>query len=123
MRGHDPCGSPCGLSGPGGRKPVFLVGFGALPIRGLLYTFSGDPYFIVNLQLLDGIGAGISGVLWVTVVADLTKGTGRYNLTLGAVSTAQSIGAALSNMVDGYVVHAWGYLAGFLLLASIAAVP
>ena len=88
-----------------------------------MYTFSGDPYFIVNLQLLDGIGAGISGVLWVTVVADLTKGTGRYNLTLGAVSTAQSIGAALSNMVDGYVVHAWGYLAGFLLLASIAAVP
>ena len=75
----------------------------------------------MNLQLLDGIGAGIFGVLWVTVVADLTKGTGRYNLTLGAVSTAQSIGAALGNMVDGYVVHAWGYHWGLLLLASIAA--
>lgn len=73
------------------------------------------------VQLLDGIGAGIFGVLWVTVVTDLTKGTGRYNLTLGAIATAQSIGAALSNLAAGYVVNAWGYNAGFLMLAGIAA--
>lgn len=104
-----------------GRKPIFLIGFAVLPIRGLLYTLSDDPFFIVAVQLLDGIGAGILGVLWVTVVADLTKGTGRYNLTLGAIATAQSIGAALSNVAAGYVVHAWGYNAGFLMLAGIAA--
>lgn len=104
-----------------GRKPIFLIGFGVLPIRGCLYTLSDDPFFIVAVQLLDGIGAGIFGVLWVTVVADLTKGTGRYNLTLGAIATAQSIGAALSNMVAGYAVSAWGYNAGFLMLAGIAA--
>ncbi len=104
-----------------GRKPIFLIGFGVLPIRGFLYTLCDDPFFIVAVQLLDGIGAGIFGVLWVTVVADLTKGTGRYNLTLGAIATAQSIGAALSNVVAGYVVNAWGYYAGFLMLAGIAA--
>jgi len=104
-----------------GRKPIFLIGFGVLPIRGCLYTLSDDPFFIVAVQLLDGIGAGIFGVLWVTVVADLTKGTGRYNLTLGAIATAQSIGAALSNVVAGYTVSAWGYNAGFLMLAGIAA--
>lgn len=104
-----------------GRKPIFLLAFGVLPIRGCLYTLSDDPFFIVAVQLLDGIGAGIFGVLWVTVVADLTKGTGRYNLTLGAVATAQSIGAALSNVVAGYVVSGWGYNAGFLMLAGIAA--
>lgn len=104
-----------------GRKPIFLLAFGILPIRGCLYTLSDDPFFIVAVQLLDGIGAGIFGVLWVTVVADLTKGTGRYNLTLGAVATAQSIGAALSNVVAGYVVSGWGYNAGFLMLAGIAA--
>lgn len=92
-----------------------------LPIRGFLYTLSDDPFFIVAVQLLDGIGAGIFGVLWVTVVADLTKGTGRYNLTLGAIATAQSIGAALSNVLAGYVVNAWGYNAGFLMLTGIAA--
>lgn len=104
-----------------GRKPIFLIGFGVLPIRGCLYTLSDDHFFIIAVQLLDGIGAGIFGVLWVTVVADLTKGTGRYNLTLGAVATAQSIGAALSNVVAGYVVSGWGYNAGFLMLAGIAA--
>ncbi|HJU04549.1 MAG TPA: MFS transporter [Nitrospiraceae bacterium] len=104
-----------------GRKPIFLLGLGVLPIRGCLYTVSDDPSFIVAVQFLDGIGAGIFGVLWVTVVADLTKGTGRYNLTLGAIATAQSIGAALSNLTAGYVVNAWGYNAAFLMLAGIAA--
>jgi MFS family permease len=104
-----------------GRKPVFLIGFVVLPIRGCLYTLSDDPIYIVMVQLLDGIGAGIFGVLWVTVVADLTKGTGRYNLTLGAIATAQSIGAALSNLAAGYVVQVWGYQAGFLSLAGVAA--
>lgn len=104
-----------------GRKPIFLIGFAVLPLRGCLYTFSDDPVYIVAVQLLDGIGAGIFGVLWVTVVADLTKGTGRYNVTLGAIATAQSIGAALSNLTAGYIVQLWGYHAGFLSLACIAA--
>jgi len=103
-----------------GRKPIFLIGFAILPIRGCLYVFSHDPIFIVLVQLLDGIGAGIFGVLWVTVVADLTKGTGRYNLALGAIATAQSIGAALSNVAAGYVVHLWSYDAAFLALAAVA---
>jgi MFS family permease len=87
-----------------------------------LYLLSDDPIYIVMVQLLDGISAGIFGVLWVTVVADLTKGTGRYNLTLGAIATAQSIGAGLSNLAAGFVVQAWGYHAGFLALAGMAAV-
>ncbi|MGO9121545.1 MAG: MFS transporter [Desulfomonilaceae bacterium] len=104
-----------------GRKPVFLIGFAVLTIRGFLYILSDNPFFIVSVQLLDGFGAGIFGVLWVTVVADLTQGTGRYNLVLGAIATAQGIGASLSNLVSGYIVNAWGFNAGFLVLASIAA--
>ncbi|BCA53924.1 MFS transporter [Nitrospira sp. KM1] len=110
------------LAGTWGRRPVFLIGFAVLPIRGLLYTLSDAPLYIVAVQLLDGIGAGIFGVLWVTVVADLMKGTGRYNFALGAIATAQSIGAALSNLAAGYVVGLWGYGAGFLMLATAAVV-
>ena len=104
-----------------GRKPVFLIGFAILPIRGLLYTLSHDPFYIVAVQLLDGIGAGIFGVLSVVVVADLTRGTGRYNLVLGAMATALGIGASLSNVVSGYIVNTWGFNIGFLFLASVAA--
>jgi MFS family permease len=75
----------------------------------------------VAVQLLDGIGAGIFGVLSVVVVADLTKGTGRYNLVLGAMATALGIGASLSDVVSGYIVNAWGFNTGFLFLASVAA--
>jgi len=67
-----------------GRRPIFLVAFAVLIVCGLAYTVSPNPYWIVGVQLLDGIGAGIFGVLWVIVAADLTRGTGRYNLVLAA---------------------------------------
>lgn len=105
-----------------GRKPVFLVGFGVLPIRGILYTLSNNPYFLVAVQILDGIGAGIFGVLSVLMVADLTKGTGRFNLTQGLLNTAIGIGAGLSNLIAGFVVQKAGYHVGFLTLAAIATV-
>ncbi len=103
-----------------GRKPIFLLAFAVLPIRGLLYTFSANPYFLVAVQLLDGIGAGIFGVVSVLIIADLTKGTGHFNLTLGAVATAVGIGASLSNLITGLIVQRAGYNAGFLTLAGIA---
>jgi MFS family permease len=105
-----------------GRKPVFLIGFAVLPIRGFLYTITTNPYLLVGVQLLDGIGAGIFGVVSVLVVADLTRGTGRFNLTQGVLATATGIGAALSNVLTGYLVTAAGFDAGFLALAAIAAV-
>jgi MFS family permease len=110
------------LAGTHGRKPVFMLGFGILPVRGVLYTLSGNPYVLVSIQLLDGVGAGIFGVLSVLVVADLTRGTGRFNITNGAVSTAIGIGAALSNAVSGVIVQYAGYDGAFLALAGIAAV-
>jgi MFS family permease len=105
-----------------GRKPVFMLGFGVLPVRGMLYTLSGNPYVLVSIQLLDGVGAGIFGVLSVLVVADLTRGTGRFNITNGAISTATGVGAALSNAVSGVIVQYAGYNGAFLTLAGIAAV-
>lgn len=59
-----------------GRKPIFLAGFAVLPIRGVLYTLTQDPYALILIQILDGVGAGIFGALFFIVIADLTKGTG-----------------------------------------------
>jgi predicted MFS family arabinose efflux permease len=104
-----------------GRKPVFLIGFAALPIRGILYALSTNPYYLVSVQLLDGVGAGIFGVVGVLTVADLTRGTGRFNLMQGVLATAVGIGASLSNLLTGFIVYAAGYNAGFLALSAIAA--
>ena len=103
-----------------GRKPLFLAGFLILPIRGALYTFSDDPYWLVGVQLLDGVGAGLYGALFPLIVADLMEGTGRFNVALGAVTTAQGIGASLSTALAGVIVVKAGYSAAFLTLAVIA---
>jgi MFS family permease len=105
-----------------GRKPLLLVGFMILPLRGVLYTVSNDPYWLVAVQMLDGIGAGIFGALFPVIVKDLTQGTGRFNVSLGALSTAFGLGAALSNSLAGFVVQQAGYDAAFLTLACVAAV-
>ena len=69
-----------------GRKPIFLVAFAVLAIRGVLYTFSDSPAYLVAVQCLDGIGAGIYGALFPLVVDDLTRGTGRFNVGPGRCS-------------------------------------
>ena len=104
-----------------GRKPLLLIAFGVLPIRGALYTLTHNTNVLVAIQVLDGVGAGIFGVVSVLVIADLTKGSGRFNLTLGAIGMAVGIGASLSQVIAGFIVHHFGSNAGFLFLATVAA--
>ena len=107
-------------AGTWGRKPLLLVAFGVLPIRGVLYTLTSNTALLVAVQVMDGIGAGIFGVVSVLVVADLTRGTGRFNLTLGAIAAAVGVGASLSQVIAGEIVHHAGFHAGFLFLSAIA---
>lgn len=104
-----------------GRKPIFLAAFGILALRGLLYTLSHDPFWLLAVQLLDGFGAGIFGALFPVVVADLTRGTGRFNVSQGAIATAHALGAALSATLAGGIIVGYGYSAAFLALGAIAA--
>jgi predicted MFS family arabinose efflux permease len=103
-----------------GRKPIFLVALAVLPVRGLLFSFVSGPYAVVGIQLLDGVAAGIFGVISVLIASDLMRGTGRFNLAQGLTALAVGIGATLSNVTAGYVVQWFGYPAGFLYLAAIA---
>ena len=104
-----------------GRKPIFLAAFGVLALRGVLYTLSDNPFWLVGVQLLDGIGAGVYGALFPIVVADLTRGGGRFNAAQGAVATAQGVGASLSATLAGVIIVSAGYATAFLALAAIAA--
>lgn len=103
-----------------GRKPIFLAAFAVLALRGVLYPLSDHPAWLVGVQLLDGVGAGIFGALFPIVVNDLTRGSGHFNLSQGAIATAQGIGAALSTTVAGLIVVNAGYSAAFLTLGAIA---
>jgi MFS family permease len=104
-----------------GRRPLLLVGFAMVPLRGILFAVVTDPYWLVAVQLLDGITASVFGVMVPLVVADVTRGTGRFNLSLGIVGTAMGIGASLSTTLAGYVSDHLGTPVAFLGLAAIAA--
>lgn len=107
-------------AGTWGRKPLLLIAFGVLPVRAVLYTVTVSKSALVAIQILDGVGAGIFGVVSILVIADLTQGSGRFNLTLGAITTAVGIGASLSQVIAGSIVHHFSSNAGFLFLGAVA---
>ena len=103
-----------------GRRPLLLIGFGALPIRALLFASATDPSLLLCLQVLDGISGAVLGVLTALVVADLTSGSGRFNLAQGIVGTASGIGASLSTTLFGLIAVSVGRTAVFVSIASVA---
>ena len=105
-----------------GRRPLLLIGFAALPIRGILFASVTSPELLVFVQLLDGVTAAVFSVMVPLVVADLTRGTGHFNLGLGIVGTATGVGASLSATFAGYMTDRFGFGSAFAGLAAIALV-
>ena len=103
-----------------GRRPLLLLGFGILPIRSILYTVVAGAVPLIAIQILDGVANAIFGVVTMLVVADRTRGTGRFNLAQGALATVVGIGAALSTTIGGALIQHFNYRASFLGLAAIA---
>jgi len=95
------------------------LGFGALPVRAVLFAWSSDPMVMVAVQVLDGVSASALGVLIAGVVADITKDTGNFNLALGFVGVAMGIGASISTTLAGEFAQHFGTSSAFLLLAVI----
>lgn len=102
------------------RKRLFLVALGVLPVRGVLFALTGSPYAVIAIQLLDGVSAGIFGVVITVMLSDVMRGTGRFNLAQGTLSLAVGVGAALSNLTCGLLVDRFGFSAGFLALSTVA---
>ena len=103
-----------------GRKPLLLLGFGVLPIRGVLYTIAHGTAALITIQTLDGVANAIFVVVSVLVIKDRTQGTGRFNVAAGALATMLGIGAASSTALGGELIQRFGYKASFLGLAAVA---
>ena len=105
-----------------GRRPIFLIAFAVLPIRAALYPLSDNAFWLIGVQLLDGVGAGIYQALTPLMISDMMRGTGRFNLAQGAVATTMGIGAAISGLAAGVAVDHFGYSVSFLAFGAAAAV-
>lgn len=101
-----------------GRKPLLLIGWAVVPLRGMICIGTDNPYVLVSAEILDGIAAAIYAVVVVLVIADLARGTGRFNLLLGALSVSSGIGYTLSNSITGSIVEHYGFRYGFMSLST-----
>lgn len=99
---------------------VFVLALVALPVRGLIAGLFADPWILVPVQILDGVGAGLLGVAVPGLVARMLNGTGHVNAGLAAVMTLQAVGAACSTTLAGFVAENFGYWAAFLALGGAA---
>jgi MFS family permease len=103
-----------------GRRPLLLIGFAALPIRALLFAWTTNPMILIVAQVLDGVSAVMLGVLTALIIADLTMGTGRFNLAQGFVGTLSGVGASLSTTLSSLAAESFGRAVGFLAIAAVA---
>ena len=103
-----------------GRRPLLLIGFAALAVRGLLFATVHDPYLLVAVQVFDGVTAAVFAVMVPLIVADVAFGSGHFNLAQGVVGTATGIGASLSTVLAGYISDTLGSSFAFLALSGIA---
>lgn len=101
------------------RKPLFLLSFLLIPVRALLFAFVDNKYALMSFQLIDGLGAGIYGVLSIVMMADLGHGTGRFNLLQGVTYAAMGVGGAVSMLIAGYLLQYFNYQVTFLAFAGV----
>jgi MFS family permease len=103
------------------RRPLLGLCFAAVAFRGVLFALVTSPYLMVAVQILDGISAVVLGITIPLIVADITRGTGRFNLGLGIVGSAVGVGAALSTSLAGYAADHLGHSFTFCGLGVAAA--
>src|ERR1700727_527243 len=101
-----------------GRRPLLVLCFVALAIRGLLFAFLISPYLLMAAQLLDGVSGAALAVLVPLIIADVSGKTGHFNLAQGAVGSAVGVGAAISTTLAGYVSDRFDSSAAFLMMAG-----
>ncbi|EJC0905679.1 MFS transporter [Campylobacter upsaliensis] len=101
---------------------VYLMGialFGLIVRGGVAAHFDGILAMII-VQILDGVGAGIVGVILPLLVAMLMRGSGHINAAFACVMTFGGVGAALSGSLGGYIAQYFGYFYAYLTLAFVA---
>lgn len=101
-----------------GRRLVLLVGFATVPLRGALFALIRNPYVLMPVQVLEGIGGGTLAVMMPLVAADLTRRTGYYTLCISLLGLAGGVGTAISTALAGWVADLGGRIAAYWVLTA-----
>jgi MFS family permease len=102
-----------------GRKRLLLLGWAALPLRGVLLAVLPGAWPLVAGQAVSGISAAVFGIMLPLLAADLTIKSTHFNLCMGILGLAAYAGAAISTTMAGGIADVAGMQAAFFTLAGI----
>jgi len=108
-----------------GRKPLFMAGIALLPLRCILIIWWKDwgEAWLLSTQILDGLSAGLCGLIHPYLVADITFGTGRFNVLMGVTASFFGLGATLSNFLGQLAVEKMGHVASLSGSTILSIIP
>ncbi len=102
-----------------GRRAVLILGWCALPVRGFLLAVLPGAWLPIAAQAISGISGAVFGVMLPLLAADITRGTSHFNLCMGVLGLAVSLGAAISTTVGGWIADTAGVQIAFASLALV----
>lgn len=105
-----------------GRRSMLVLGWGMLAVRGVLMALVPNAWLLIAVQALSGVSGAVFGVTFPLISADLTVGSGRFNLCMGVLGLAVFVGASLSTSLAGWTADQFGDPAAFLALAAVGLV-
>lgn len=108
-----------------GRKPLFMACLLSLPLRCALILLwrNWGNHWLLSTQIFDGVGGGFFGLIHPFLVADITFGTGRFNVVMGLTASCFGMGATLSNFLGQLVVQHFGHEASLVASLIISIIP
>ncbi len=102
-----------------GRKYLFLASYLFVSLRAVIFALIMQPVLLVAAQSLDGMSAGIYGVMGITILSDLAYGSGRFNLSQGIFNAVTAVGVAASNYLAGVLIDALGVSSTCFISATV----
>jgi MFS family permease len=78
---------------------LMAAGPALVPIQAVFTVVAGSASWLLAVQVFDGAGAGLFAAATPLWLADVTRGTGRYNLSQAVMATARALGATSSGLL------------------------
>ncbi len=100
-----------------GRRWLLMFACAVVIARCAVAMWAVGRYWLIPIEVLDGICAATFSVSMPLAVADLTYGSGRTQTAMGALAMMQAGGAALASVLWGYAVELIGFGPSFGAMA------
>jgi len=104
-----------------GRRPLLIVAWAAMTLRLALVAVATEPWQVLAIQVLDGIGNGLFSVIAGAWVMDRLADRRRACESQVIVGTSLVLGSALGPLLAGMIIRPLGYRGIFGALAAVGA--